>query len=327
VDETGAPLPPPPLPTAEDLKTRAAAPTPEQKADGPARKALEFTLTRREIDLKSIKGWKRTGTSEESWDWFIDPVTKIGYVRMSQFTEKTNIEFDRAVRQMREQGAAGLILDLRFNPGGLLNQAVLISRAFINSGVIVAMQGPSKRVESPEYGRGPAPLASMPVVVLINQGSASASEIVSGAVQHYAQKSGRPDLLVLGENSFGKGSVQSVSGLSMNRAALKLTMQHYLLPNMKIIHRRPGATEWGVKPDFRVEMLPKQTAESVLLRRNADVVLLDERGQEIKSSEARPDPSDLLAKGLDPQLEAAMVLLQARVLGKSAEQANAAPTR
>jgi hypothetical protein len=82
-----------------------------------------------------------------------------------------------------------------------------------------------------------------------------------------------------------------------------------------------------VKPDFRVEMLPKQTAESVLLRRNADVVLLDERGQEIKSSEARPDPSDLLAKGLDPQLEAAMVLLQARVLGKSAEQANAAPTR
>ncbi len=309
--------------------------TMERKIDGAqpddkgkaATELKDFTLTRSVINVATVKGWKRTGIKEDDWDWFVDKDAGIGYVRLTQFADNTGREFDAAVRSMRKSGLSALILDLRFNPGGLLDQAVRICRRFINTtgGYVVMMQGPGGVVDQPEYTvPAQASLAGLPVIVLINEGSASASEIVSGALQAYQKNGpldGNLDLLVLGARSFGKGSVQNVWELT-SEAKMKVTTAYYMLPDRRIIHRRPGAAVWGVEPNLKVEMLPKQTVDSVTLRRNADVIAIDETGQTKAAFLKEANPDDLLTKGLDVQLESAVVLLKGKLdSGKSAQAA------
>ncbi|MBX3389396.1 MAG: S41 family peptidase [Phycisphaeraceae bacterium] len=278
---------------------------------------MEFAINRQLINVVSVKGWKRKGAREDSWDWFIDRDNHIGYVRLTQFSEKTAEELRRAVSQMQKEGLSGLVMDLRFNPGGYLDQAVQVANLFIDSGVVVAMQGPNGRAESPEMARSnTARLKTTPVVVLINEGSASASEIVSGTLQHYG-RTGDVNVMVLGQRSYGKGSVQKVFGLS-DDAAMKLTMQYYAIPDSappgyRIIHRKPGAREWGITPNIAIEMLPKQTTDSILLRRNADILPTD---RDDSSKSALPDPDKLLTDGLDLQLETAVEILRASTFGQ-----------
>jgi carboxyl-terminal processing protease len=278
----------------------------------PAKINLDFTLRRSVIKVANVKGWLRQGAREDAWDWLIDKENRIGYVRLSQFADATGTEFDRAIRELRGAGAKGLILDLRFNPGGLLDQAVRISQRFIDAsdGYIVATRGPSGRVEDPYYpDPTAATLGKLPVTVLINEGSASASEIVSGCISRYA-RDGKIDALVLGARSFGKGSVQNVWNLTPS-SLIKVTTAYYLLPGDVVIHRRPGDTAWGVEPNLRVEMLPKQTSEAILARRDADVIPLTENGAVAERS--KTDPEDLLTNGTDLQLEAALLALRGRV--------------
>jgi carboxyl-terminal processing protease len=283
---------------------------------------VEVKVTRSVITVPTVKGWKREGVREDSWDWFIDPDNKIGYVRLLQFSESTSRELDRAVAEMKRQGLNGLILDLRFNPGGLLDQAVKVCRKFIRvpDGPIVMTQIAGGMIEPPETTRpSMATLADVPLVVLINEGSASASEIVSGALETYAHQ-GALDAVVLGSRSYGKGSVQNVWPIGINAsAAMKVTTAYYMLPDKRIIHRRPGALAWGVEPDLKVEMLPKQTADALNLRRNADVIPLDEHGAVKPTTEkAAPDPDDLVAKGVDLQLETGLMLLRAKAVASAA---------
>lgn len=278
---------------------------------------MEFAINRQLINVVSVKGWKRKGTREDAWDWFIDPQNRIGYVRLTQFSEKTAEELRRAVGQMQKEGLNGLVLDLRFNPGGYLDQAVQVANLFVDNGVVVAMQGPNGRAESPEMAKSNvARLQHTPVVVLINEGSASASEIVSGTLQHYG-RTGDVNVMILGQRSYGKGSVQKVFGLS-DDAAMKLTMQYYAIPDSampgyRIIHRKPGAHEWGITPNLAVEMLPKQTSDSILLRRNADVLPTEGDGS---TKGTLPDPDKLLSDGLDLQLETAVQILRAAAYGQ-----------
>jgi len=282
------------------------------------------------ITVPTVKGWKRQGVREDSWDWFIDSDNHIGYVRLLQFSESTSRELDRAIAEMKRQGLSGLILDLRFNPGGLLDQAVKVSRKFIKvpDSPIVMTQAAGGMIEPPETTRpAQATLADVPLVVLINEGSASASEIVSGALETYAHQ-GSLDAVVLGARSYGKGSVQNVWPIGVNAsAAIKVTTAYYMLPDKRIIHRRPGALAWGVEPDLKVEMLPKQTGDALNLRRNADVLPLDEHGVIKPSAEkAAPDPDDLIAKGVDLQLETGLMLLRAKAVA-SAAGVESAPKR
>jgi len=276
---------------------------------------IDVRVTRDVIKVPTVKGWKREGVREDAWDWFVDRDHGIGYVRLSQFADTTSDELDRAVREMRRSGLKGLVLDLRFNPGGLLDQAVKVARKFIavKDGVIVMTRGAGGTTESPEYTKpAQASLANIPLVVLVNEGSASASEIVSGAISTYA-KAGELDALVVGGRSYGKGSVQNVWPLTAT-AMMKVTTAYYMLPDKRIIHRRPGALTWGIEPNLKVEMLPRQTAESITVRRNADVIPLDESGKSSALRAAtRPDPDDLLSKGVDLQLGAAVLLLKSRV--------------
>jgi carboxyl-terminal processing protease len=291
---------------------------------------VEFTLNREVIPLRTVKGWKRTGDREDQWDWFIDPSNRIGYVRLTSFNESstssTTRELREALAQMQSSGLNGLILDLRFNPGGLLPQAVSVTNTFVDSGLVVYTEtADGTRVDEHSARPSGVRLRNVPIAVLVNEGSASASEIVSGALQHY-NDTGKIRAIVIGQRSFGKGSVQNVLDLS-GSTAMKLTTQYYFLPNGKLIHRKEGASTWGVMPHLSVEMLPKQISDALTLRQDADTPLAFFPGAKDKDGKPReqPDPDRLLTEGLDLQLQAALFVLQSQTLPARPAEAAAAP--
>lgn len=315
-----------------DTRVNVTMERPDESAPGGSRE-IEFDLKRAIIKLNTVKGWRRAGVREDDWDWMIDPVNSIGYVRLTQFTEETTDDLRTAIRTMQKAHGrlGGLILDLRYNPGGLLTEAVSVANTFIDSGTIVSTQGMG-RGEVRSATPGDSLVKDTPVIVLINEGSASASEIVSGAFRFYSDK-GNIDGAIIGQRSFGKGSVQNVVSLTNdNSAKMKLTTQYYYLPSGKLIHRKSGASQWGVEPNMKVEDLTETLSDALKLRQDADVLPVDENGKVVESKTPRPDPQELLDKGLDLQLQHALAVLQARATAQSGqEQArvpeSATPTR
>ncbi|HEY3861717.1 MAG TPA: S41 family peptidase [Verrucomicrobiae bacterium] len=172
----------------------------------------------------------------------------IGYVRLTQFGEKTSDDMDKALKVLNGEGMKALILDLRENPGGLLEQAGQVCEKFLPRGTLVVTtegRGPAPRSEYRANGHGKR--LDMPLVVLVNGDSASASEIVAGCLQD------RQDLthaIIVGEQTFGKGSVQSILPLA-DGSALRLTTAKYYTPSHKVIH------EHGITPDIVVPMSPE----------------------------------------------------------------------
>jgi C-terminal peptidase prc len=295
-----------------------------------AEQPVDLKLVREEIKIRSVNGWWKKALDEKGqplWDWYIAPESGIGYIRLTSFNDDSFDDFMNALREMRtERPLNGLILDLRHNPGGLLKSAVEFSNAFIEGGAIVAGQDRNRRqVWQMMAEPGRAVLKDLPLVVLVNQGSASASEIVSGALKAHDRA------VVLGERSFGKGSVQTVHGCGDQRAdaQLKLTTQYYVLPagpgetEPRLVHKKPGSTDWGVNPDLTVKMTPDQIEKSLVLRQNADVI---EEWKDKADQKERPNVADLLTKGIDPQLELALLVLQAKSLKQFEAAAQAAAT-
>lgn len=284
-------------------------------------KEIVFDLVRNRIPIRTAKGWLRTGSGETDWNWFIDQQAGIGYIRLSGFNDTSTREIHSAIRSMGPD-LRGLILDLRFNPGGLLNEAVSISNTFIPEGLLVYTESAGGVREQSESAEPEGQLVkNIPVICLINDGSASASEIVSGALRHYA-RNGKINAIVLGSRSFGKGSVQNVMGLG-STMQMKLTTQYYHLPGGELIHRREGAKQWGVDPMLKVEMLPKQISDSLTLRLDADAPpegRVTRKPREGEEPLGNPDPARLIAEGFDLQLQTAVLLL------KSQSMANAKPT-
>ncbi len=275
---------------------------------------IDFTLTRATVKLHSVQGWWKEGLDDEGqpiWDWMIDDANRIAYVKLTGFSEETYRDLLTAIREMSADGVPnGLVLDLRYNPGGLLPIARRIANLFVSSGTIVSGED-SNGDQLFVMGARPswAYLADWPVVVLINQGSASASEIVSGCVQAHAAG------VVVGERSWGKGSVQTVHPVS-DEAALKLTTQYYRLPSPdggttpgRLVHKQRGSNDWGVVPDLIVRMSPDQVVKTNELRQKANVLA-------VEGPDERPSVDDLLEKGLDPQLETAVLLLRATAVSR-----------
>ncbi len=184
----------------------------------------------------------------------------VGYIRVIKFTEKVEPEIEKAVEEIRVKlgnRLKGIVLDLRNNPGGLLSQSVILSDAFIDDGTIVSIKGRKKSRER-VYDAAEGDLVDgLPVVVLINEGSASASEIVSAALKE------RGRALVMGRRSFGKGSVQTLLPMS-NEGILKLTTQLYYSPEGMAIQAN------GVEPDILLMAEKKEGEEDVALKREAD---------------------------------------------------------
>lgn len=214
---------------------------------------------------------------------------KIGYVRLTQFGEKTGDELSAALKKLKAQGMQALVLDLRDNPGGLLEQAVEVCEKFLPRGqLVVSTEGRSSIQKFPARGRGDE-LKGLPIVALVNVGSASAAEIVAGCLQDSRRA------VVLGEKTFGKGSVQSIIPLprmSDGVAALRLTTAKYYTPSHKVIH------EHGITPDIEVSMTDEEERAVFLRRSPGGVESLTEKDREAVS------------KLRDPQLDRAMDLLK-----------------
>lgn len=298
---------------------------------------IAFDLRRERIPLTTVKGWARTGAGDNDWNWFIDPQNRIGYLRLSGFNQSTQNSSAREVKQaiqaMQREGVRGLIFDLRFNPGGLMDQAVQIVNLFVDEGTIVYTErygGVREQTERATPGRAIA--ANLPVVVLINDNSASASEIVAGALKDYSD-AGKVNAIILGDRSFGKGSVQNVMGLTpSNEAEMRLTTQYYYLPGGRLVHRRDGAKDWGVIPHIKVDMLPQQVNDALLLRTEVDLPEGASRvnrqrrdaddGEVVSTVLDGPlDPYRLIREPIDLQLHTALVLLRAQVAGQVHAQA------
>jgi len=166
----------------------------------------------------------------------------VGYVRLMTFNERSSDDVAKAIKDFDAKGAKGYILDLRENPGGLLRSAVDVVSLFVEEGVVVRVDERGKKEEL-DYANG-GRITSKPLVVLVDAGSASASEIVTGALKDYSRAT------IVGEKTYGKGSVQSIEPLG-NGGAVKLTIAHYLTPQKHVIN---GV---GVTPDVVVKMDPK----------------------------------------------------------------------
>ncbi len=226
----------------------------------------EIVMKRAIISVKSVLGdkWGKDG----AWDFLVDDEQKIGYVRLTQFGRKSAEELAAAIDTLQKQGMKGLILDLRFNPGGLLSQAVEISDMFVESGTIVSTEGKNTEKRTFEATKA-GTLPDFPMAILINRFSASASEILSACLQDHKRA------VVVGERSWGKGSVQNVIELESGASALKLTTAGYLRPSGKNIHRFPDSKvtdEWGVHPDEEVKFTRKELEDYDEYRRARDVL-------------------------------------------------------
>jgi carboxyl-terminal processing protease len=235
----------------------------------------------------------------------------VGYIRVTTFNEQTVKALDRAIETVRKDaqgGLKGLVLDLRNNPGGLLEASIEVSSRFLNGGEIVSTRGrresDSKRYNAVRATRFPD---SLPVVVLVNGGSASASEIVAGALQD------RDRAVIMGTTSFGKGSVQTVLPLGESKGAMRLTTSRYYTPAGRSIQ---GA---GIEPDF--DVAPVRLSEKDIADMNARAARFSESAlpnalENDQGAERRPPhaPADMPPegyKGEDYQLDQAVALIKA----------------
>lgn len=201
-----------------------------------------FILTRAEIHIQSVLS-NTLGNG-------------VGYVHLKHFQEDTRSELEKHLENLKRKGSLqGLILDLRGNPGGLLDQAIQVANVFISEGTIVVTEGEGKRTRQVHEADGDAPYANLPLVVLIDNGSASASEIVAGALKRNNRA------ILVGNTTFGKGTVQVVYDIE-EKGALKLTIAQYLTPGDISIQ---GV---GVAPD--IEMVPVKISEKMVLFGNRD---------------------------------------------------------
>jgi len=233
----------------------------------------KVTLTREIVHLETVMG--DTHSDDDHWDYLLDPVEKIGYIRVSTFSRDTVDELRKALEQLKAEGMRGLVLDLRFNPGGLLTAAIEMSDLFISAGKIVSTEG--RNSEARVWEAHPeGTFEGFPMAVLVNHFSASSSEIVAACLQDHGRA------IIVGERTWGKGSVQNVIELEGGRSALKLTTASYLRPSGKNIHRFPDAKEtdeWGVVPNegFEVKLRQSELRDLVASRRLRDILPVHER--------------------------------------------------
>ena len=192
------------------------------------KKSLTFTVQRQIIEVKSVES-KILGNKKN-----------IGYIKLKSFNENSDKQFIKKIKKYENQKLIGYIIDLRNNPGGLLNQAVAITDFFLEKGEIVSTKGRKISETRKFFARTGDGIKGKPIIVLINGGSASASEIFAGALKDHKRA------IILGENSYGKGSVQSIIPLQ-NGGGIRLTISKYYLPSGKSI------SEVGVSPDIVVE--------------------------------------------------------------------------
>jgi len=244
----------------------------------------KLTLTRERVHMETVLGDRRK--ADDHWEFMYDEKSRIGYIRISAFSHETAKELSAALEDLKRRNVGGLVLDLRFNPGGLLRSAIEVSNLFISKGRIVSTKGRN----SPERvwdAQPDAVLENVPMAILVNHYSASAAEIVSACLQDHKRA------VVIGERTWGKGSVQNIIELENGRSALKLTTAAYKRPSGKNIHRFPDSKdkdEWGVMPDsgYELGLNERETHDLLVDRRNRDVIVAHAGLEKSATTPAKP---------------------------------------
>jgi carboxyl-terminal processing protease len=256
---------------------------------------VDITVGRAVIPVHSVLG--DTRDAENHWNYFLAGHDRIGYVRITNFGENTVDELEAALAWLAERHVRGLVLDLRNNRGGVFDQAIATCDLFLSAGRIVSTRGRDGTELRNWEASGKAPYAQLPLVLLVNQQTASAAEIVAACLQDHKRA------VIVGERTFGKGTVQNVKLLEGGRSLLKLTTASYWRPSGQDIHRYHDAKDqenWGVQPDPGHEVkLSEQETEDLIRRRHASDV--------VRSDPAAPsDTDDATAESAapsDPQLQ------------------------
>lgn len=237
-------------------------------------KTRDITIIRDKITVPTIRGWQRT--KEGGWLYMVDERNKICYARLTSFSTETASDLEEVLKQLEAEGLKGLILDLRFNSGGLLDSAVDVTDKFLKKGLIVKTQPGTGFGRLPTYAvaheSGTHP--DYPLVILINAGSASASEIVAGALADAVYKRA----ILVGERTHGKGSVQGVTHYPGGGAQLKYTMAYYHLPSGQRVEsqdtlKKQGRSDWGIGPDVEVELTSGELKKMIDVQRDNDVLV------------------------------------------------------
>lgn len=294
--------------------------------DGVTKKVRDIELVRERISIRTVRGDTRDDSKPTGWDYMIDDDLKIGYIRVSGFMDKTVPDLEKALTQLDDEKCRGLILDLRFNPGGLLNAARDMCDLFLSD------EDPIVRTKGRDRGQNMVLRASgkrnrhhrVPMIILVNEYSASASEIVAGAL------AGLKEACIVGTRTFGKGSVQNLIPILDAQAYLKLTTAHYYVPDADMagddqwycLHKKEDSKSWGVEPHIVVNTIPQETAKILRLRRERDV--LKGRGQtgdipkEVLERRSSSQPAEKFPEDpnptMDPQLITATSLMRMKLM-------------
>ncbi|MGD9647976.1 MAG: S41 family peptidase [Pirellulales bacterium] len=273
---------------------------------------VDLTIVRDDIEIDSVLG--DTRLSDDHWKFVLAEHPNIGYVRIVSFSERTVAELRAALESFAGHGVTGLIIDLRNDPGGMFDAAVDVCDLFLPADKLIVSTRPrDPKRERKYYSSGAGPYLDIPLVILVNQYTASASEIVAACLQDHRRAR------VVGQRTWGKGSVQHVLSLEGGRSALKLTIATYWRPSGRNIHRLhpddPESQPWGVMPDPGCDVpLDAEAFERVVRARNLrDIVRASDGGGGAESlppglaafsADSVRDPIDV-----DPQLRKAFELL------------------
>jgi carboxyl-terminal processing protease len=275
---------------------------------------IVYDLQRGRVSLETVLGVKRN--EKDEWNHYIDDQSKIGYVYLTQFGPQSAPELLRVITKLSKDGAKGFILDLRFNPGGALGGALSVSDMFLESGLLLKIK-PRQGKEERYYDQGAAEMnfnrTKFPMAVLVNGGSASASEIVAQTLQDYDRA------IIIGERSYGKGSVQTVDPFDATDGVFKMTTARYFPPLGRNIDRRSTTgkpeEEWGVVPSkgFEIKLSREERQELAEL-------LLDKEHIKRKDDPKKAGKPPFK----DRQLEAALEYLRKEISAKGAGPAKKA---
>jgi len=294
-------------PAGTKVKLKVRRPNYDNEAED---KIFDVVITRGTITVPTVRGWQRTNRGK--WLHMIDEKNKVGFVRLTSFSSDTASRLEKVLIDLESQGLRGLILDLRFNTGGLLDSAVDVVDKFIKEGVIVKRQSGFGRIPIYETARKRGTHPNYPLVILINSNSASASEIVAGALAD--PKYNRA--ILVGTRTHGKGSVQGITGYLGGGAQLKYTMAYYHLPSGQRVESKDameklGRKDWGVTPHVKVELRSDETKKMIEVQRDNDVLFKANHESNGDDFKKRTIEETLAA---DPQLAVGLLIVQSKLI-------------
>jgi carboxyl-terminal processing protease len=276
-----------------------------------------FNLKRETVRVETVLGDHRN--ADDAWSFWLDRERGIAYIRVTGFGRHTPADLKKALETLGKDNVKGLIVDLRNNPGGLLSAAIEIADLFVETGRIVSTAGRSTPEQAWDAKKD-GTYSGFPMAVLVNRYSASASEIVSACLQDHKRA------IVVGERTYGKGSVQNVVELENGKSAMKLTTAGYLRPSGKNIDKEvakeQGSKDWGVSPDegFEVRLGDGEMVRLVNERRQKDIVQIHGKPSEEKPDEKpeeTPPEADKPEKPQDRQLNKALEYLTGQLALKN----------